>query len=132
MKKTQTMLILILAGAVTFTLALWMYSTKAEIQPLMLWVAVFVVIVVLFSFLIGIKRLKDQKKGLAVDDELSLRIKERAAAIAFTFSLIMWSFLIPVFSNDAVNPRHVVEGGIVGMGAIFLLIWLYISKRGPF
>lgn len=90
MKSTKTALILVLVGAVMFSGGLWLYSTGKSLGLLEIGTAILVLIVVLLSLFVGLKRIKDEKKGLPVDDELSLRIKQKAGASAFSVSFILW------------------------------------------
>ena len=93
-------------------------------------VAAFVLIAVVFSFVLGLRRIKDEKKGLTVDDELSLRIKQKAAANAFMLSFYMWAAIV-LFTVDSNLRIEVPIGiGIVGMGLLFIGFWLYYNQSG--
>lgn len=130
MKKTKTMLILILAGTVTFSVGLWLYSTKAELTITDYIVAGLVLIIVAFSLVVGNKRLKEAKKGLPPDDELSIHIKQKAAAIAFSFSFIIWTFILLFMGDKETNPTIPIGIGILATGILFLGLWAYYSKTG--
>ena len=128
--KTKTMLLLILAVAVTFTTGLWFYSTREPLGMLEYTVAGLVLIIVLISLWVGLKRMKDEKSGLPVDDELSHRIKEKAAARAFYFSIYLWTFIL-LFMHDTSFGMHVPVGfGLIGMAVMFMLFWFYYTKTG--
>ena len=130
MKNTRTQLTLILAGAVTFTMALWFYSKSEPIEVKELVVAGFVLIVVVFSLIIGIKRINDQKKGIPVEDELSLSVKRKAESKAFEFSFYLWT-LILIFTIDTdINIEIPIGIGILGMGIIFIFFWIFYSRKG--
>ena len=68
MKKTKTMLLLVLAGTVTFTVGLWLYSTMDKLGIFEFAVAGSVLIVVIVSLITGVKRMRDEKRGFAVED----------------------------------------------------------------
>lgn len=130
MKNTKTSLILVLAGAVTFSVVLWLYSTRKELNFLEIAVAIGVAIVVLASLFIGKRRLKDEKQGLPADDELSILIKQRAAAGAFMVSIFMWTFIILAFADSDISADVLISSGILGMALIFFSLWFYHSKKG--
>lgn len=130
MKSTKTMMLLTLAGTITFALGLWAYSTMDSLGVFEYTIAGAVLITVVISMAIGMRRLKDEKKGLAVDDELSRKIKDKAATVAFMFSFYLWT-LIAMFTVDTNIRTEIPIGlGIVGMGLLFLGAWLYYSKIG--
>ncbi len=125
-----------LASAVVLTLlAYWLYST---LQPLHLWAYVLLgalAVIAGFQLYFGIEAFKNEKLGLEPHDELSKRIKERAAAKAFKFSILMWLFaliffidLVPIESFRVV--KMVVAFGMLGMVLIYLITWFYLSKAG--
>ena len=130
MNKTKTSLILILAGTVTFTIALWLYSTKAPITGFEITTAAFVLVVVVFSLIIGTKRLKDAKQGIPPEDELSMKIKQKAAATAFIVSIWMWTMIIIFMGNKEIKPTIPIGLGLIGSGLIFIILWIYYSKKG--
>ncbi len=130
MKKTKAMLLLTLAGTVTFSLGLWLYSTMERLTLIEYALAILVLITVIFSMVIGFKRLKDEKKGLAVEDEFSRRVKQKAAANAFIVSFYLWT-MIALFISDANIRSEILIGlGILGMGLLFIGFWIYYSKIG--
>lgn len=130
MKKTRTALLLVLAGTVTFTVGLWLYSTMDKLGTFEFAAAGSVLVVVLFSMIVGIRRIKDEKKGIAPEDELSRRIKQKAAASAFSLSFILWT-MIALFTVDSELRVEIPIGmGILGMGLLFVGFWIYYSISG--
>lgn len=130
MKKTKTMLIIMLAGTVTFSAGLWAYSTMEPLGTFEIAIAVLVALIVIFSLVIGMKRIKDEKKGLTPEDELSKSIKQKAAATAFMYSFYLWTAII-LFMVDTKHSIEIPIGiGIMGMGLLFIGFWIYYSKTG--
>ena len=130
MKNTKTMLILMLAGTVTFIAGLWAYSTMEPLGTFEITMALLVAFIVIFSLVIGMKRLKDEKKGLTPEDELSKSIKQKAAAMAFMYSFYLWTGII-IFTIDTSLGIEIPIGiGIMGMGLLFIGFWIYYSKTG--
>ncbi|MEO2051888.1 hypothetical protein [Flagellimonas beolgyonensis] len=130
MKSTKTALILVLVGAVMFSGGLWLYSTGKSLGLLEIGTAILVLIVVLLSLFVGLKRIKDEKKGLPVDDELSLRIKQKAGASAFSVSFILWPIILIFTMDSDLDVRIPIEIGILAMGLIFIGFWIYYSRMG--
>lgn len=130
MKKLRLLLIMILAGTVTFSAGLWMYSTKSELGTKELFIAGLVFVLVIFSLIVGLKKMKNVKKGLPIDDELSNSIKQKAAAMAFMYSFYMWLFIIIFMSDKTMRVEIPVGIGIVGMGLLFFGFWAYYSIQG--
>ena len=130
MKKTQTLLLLILAGAVSFSMGLWFYAQQNPLSVTEYVVASLVFLVVVFSLIVGRRRMRDEKRGLPVEDELSKDIKRRAAASAFMWSFYLWT-LITVFTIDTdIRPELPLEAGLLGMAVLFVAFWAYYSKTG--
>lgn len=130
MKNTKSILIFLLAGTVTFTVGVWLYSTKATLGTTEIVVAGLVAILVLFSITTGIKKFKDEKKGLTPEDELSNSIKQKAAAMAFMCSFYLWLFILLFMEGDGNSLDIPIGAGILGMGILFIGFWIYYSKKG--
>lgn len=130
MNKTRTMLLIMLGGTITFIAGLWAYSTMESLSAFEYTIAGLVLIAVLFGFIVGLRRMKDEKKGFAVDDELSHRIKQKAAASSFQFSFYLWT-LILLFTIDSNLSIEIPIGiGIGCMGILFIGFWIYYTKSG--
>ncbi|MDH3322032.1 MAG: hypothetical protein OEM04_03525 [Flavobacteriaceae bacterium] len=130
MKNTKTYLILILTGTVTFSMALWLYSTMEPLNTMAYTVIGLVIISVIFSLVIGLKRLKDEKKGMTPDDEMSYLIKLKAASNAFTYSFYLWLLIMFLFLDKDLDIEIPIGLGILGMGIIYIFNWIYYSKKG--
>lgn len=130
MKKIKTSLLLILAGAVTFTMALWLYSTQEALTSFEYIVAGLVFVIVVVSIVVGLRRLKEAKQGIPPEDELSIQIKQKAAAVAFSFSFIVWTMILIFLGNENIGHTIPIGIGIVSTGLLFLILWAYYSKTG--
>lgn len=73
---------------------------------------------------------KSVKAGLKPTDELSKRIKEKAAAKAFEFSIFMWVLGVLFITDIDPKSKIIIGLGVIGMGLVFLLTWFYYSKVG--
>jgi uncharacterized membrane protein YiaA len=130
MNKIKLMLVFILVGLVSYAVALWFYNTKTSLDTSEYIIAAFVLIVVIFSLVVGVKKLKDMKKGYPSDDELSVRIKQKAAAKSFLYSFYLWLGIMLFFNDEALRSSIPVGLGILGMGILFIGFWIYYSKNG--
>lgn len=130
MKKLKLLLIFILVGLVSFSIALWFYSTKKSLEASEYIIGSLVLIVVIFSLVIGIKKIKDLRKGYPSDDELSDGIKIKAASSAYIYSIYMWTGILLFFNNVTIEPEILLGAGIMGMGIIFIGFWFYYSRAG--
>jgi len=130
MNKIKLMLVFILVGLVSYAVALWFYNTKTSLDISEYIIAAFVLIVVIFSLVVGVKKLKDMKKGYPSDDELSVRIKQKAAANSFLYSFYLWLGIMLFFNDEVLRSSIPVGLGILGMGILFIGFWIYYSKNG--
>ncbi len=106
-----------------------LFNTKTPLGPIRY--VFFGLIVLMFGihFYFEFSSYKNEKAGLNPEDELSVRIKERAAARAFHFSIYMWTFII-IFQIDKELKTEMLIFGITFTLLFYLFSWLYYSKVG--
>jgi hypothetical protein len=130
MKSTKTMMFFLIGLTLTFVVGIAVYSTMAEIKPIEYIIYVAVGLIVIFGLVRGVKNLKDEKKGLTTEDELSQKIKLKAGANAFNASFYLWAMIL-LFTIDSNIENEILLGiGIVGMGLIFVGFWFYHNNNG--
>jgi len=130
MKNTKTVVFALIGLTITFGAGIAMYSTVAEIKVIDYLIYAAVGLIVLFSLTVAFKRLKDEKKGLVTEDELSRKIYLKAAAHVFMGSIYLWSIIL-LFTSDSNISNEIVLGiGIVGMSLIFVGFWTYYNNKG--
>jgi hypothetical protein len=130
MKNTKATMFALIGGTLTFGAGIAVYSTMAEIKPIEYIIYAAVGLIVIFGLVRAVKNLKDEKKGLTIEDELSKRIKEKVAAKSFYASFYIWTMII-VFTVDSKIRSEILLGiGVVGMSLIYIGIWLYHNKKG--
>lgn len=93
-----------------------------------------VALILLIGFVVfGYRQLKNVGKGLPTEDELSRKIMNLAASKSFYIS-IYWLLAIMWFEEPLVarglDVSSAIGLGIAGMAVIFLLSWLYTSRKG--
>ena len=129
--KIKTSFVILLIGVVIISLGAWVYYSKndsMEIADLMQYAII--VVLVAFALLIGIRRLKSERRGEPAEDELSKKIMQRAASTAFYVSLYWWLILSFVSENWDIETGSVIGRGILGMAILFALCWVYYKMKG--
>ena len=111
-------------------LSLWVYMAKEPFDTVGSVILGLGILLIGFGLYFKIQSFKSEKSGLTSDDELSKRIKERAAAKAFSFSIYMWVFVILFLVDMEPREKIIIGLGLMGMVLIFFLNWLYYSKVG--
>lgn len=94
---------------------------------------IFVVVIFLFFLLggyLGYGRMKRKKQGLPEEDELSIKIAQKSAAISFYLSLVLWLTLIFIQSHFFIDIKWLLSFGMIGMAIIFVISWLIINNQG--
>ena len=93
---------------------------------------IIILFLVLISVLIAIrplKKRKNNKAALAVDDELSLSIKYKAGYYAYLITMLIWVFIFLV-KDRFPNPDVLLGVGIM-LSAISAIISRIVIKRKP-
>jgi len=111
-------------------LGLWAYLAKEPFNTMGYLIFGLSILMIGFGLYFKIQRFKSEKSGLNPDDELSKRIKEKAAAKAFSFSIYMWVFILLFLVEMEPRDKIIIGLGLIGMGLIFFLNFLYYSKTG--
>ncbi len=129
--KTKTSFVILLIGVVTLSLGAWVYYSKndsLEIADLMQYAII--VVLVAFALIIGIRRLKSERRGEPAEDELSKKIMQKAASTAFYVSLYWWLIMSYLSENWEMETGSVIGRGILGMALIFVLSWFFYKMKG--
>jgi peptidoglycan/LPS O-acetylase OafA/YrhL len=129
--KTKTSFVILLIGVVALSLGAWVYYSKndsLEIADLMQYAII--VVLVAFALIIGIRRLKSERRGEPAEDELSKKIMQRATSTAFYVSLYWWLIMSYLSENWEMETGSVIGRGIMGMALIFVLSWFFYKMKG--
>ena len=131
MKTKHKSLISFICPALGLTLlGLWLYMAKEPFDTIGYFIFGLSILLIGFGLYFKIQSYKSEKAGLASDDELSKRIKEKAAANAFSISIYMWLFVILFLLEIEPRVKIIIGFGLLGMVLIFFLNWFYYSKVG--
>jgi len=118
--KTKTSFLILLIGVVIISLGAWVYYSKndsLEIADLMQYGILLVLVA--FALMIGLSRLRSERRGEPAEDELSKKIMQQAASTAFYVSLYWWLILSYVSENWDMETGSVIGRGILGDGHYF-------------
>ena len=129
--KTKTSIVILLIGVVTLSLGAWVYYSKndsLEIADLMQYAII--VVLVAFALIIGIRRLKSERRGEPAEDELSKKIMQKATSTAFYISLYWWLVMSYLSENWEMETGSLIGRGILGMALIFVLSWFFYKMKG--
>ena len=130
MKNTKIIMLAIIGLTLTFGAGIAIYSTMAEIKPIEYIIYAAVGLIVIFGLVRAVKNLKDEKKGLTVEDELSKRLQEKVAAKSFYASYYIWTMIIVFTIDSKIRSEILLAIGLVVMSLIYIGIWLYHNKKG--
>jgi len=128
MKKTTLIFsivaLLIITGTIWFYLS---YERSGILENLHFLV---IILLVVFSLFIGIKRLTSQRRGEPAEDEMSKKVMQKAASLSYFISLYLWVLMIYLKDRVTMDVEVLIGSGIIGMAVIFALSWLYYNFRG--
>ena len=128
--KTNFSPIFMLTWALVLT-GLWIVEPVESASSVLEYI--FVGIILTF-FLIGIYlgygQIRRKKQGFPDEDELSKKIVQKAAAISFYSSILLWLSLIYIHSHLQIEIKWLLSIGMIGMAILFVAIWLVINYVG--
>lgn len=94
-------------------------------------------IIIVFMIFFIIRRYKDVKAGMPLEDERSKKVVTMAAAKSFYVSLywllaISWfdSLFAKMFGAEQLTASQTTGGGIAGMALLFFGFWFYYDRKG--
>ncbi len=103
------------------------HSRTAEI----IYVLMLIVLIGL-GILLAMRRSRELKMGLPVEDELSRRIMNRAGSITFFISLLIWLILLYIEVHEVIDieARFLFSYGLIAVCFVFLISWTAINFGG--
>ena len=129
--KTKTFFVLLVIGILTLSLGAWVYYSKnGSLERVDLFQYVIIFVLVAFALMIGIRRLRSERRGEPAEDELSKKIMQRAASTAYYVSLYWWLVLVYLSNSWQMETESLIGTGILGMAIIFALCWAYYKIIG--
>ena len=129
-------------GTVTLLIGIVLYFFFAGAEERLglrdiIFMAIPLIIIVFMVFFI-VRRYRDIKSGMPLEDERSRKVVTMAAAKSFYVSLywllaISWFndlFAEKIFGLDQLTASQTVGGGIAGMALLFFGFWIYYDRKG--
>jgi hypothetical protein len=112
-------------------LLLYFIVFKSGTYSLEIVVVPYLIVVFVFGLYMGVSRLLSLRKSEPIDDEMSKKIKMKAASYSYYISLYMWMFMI-FFLKDKINldKDELIGFGIVCMSFIFIVTWSILKMKG--
>jgi peptidoglycan/LPS O-acetylase OafA/YrhL len=128
MKKS--LIVFIVAGLVLMTTGLWFFTSFENFNKMDLLHFGVITLIVGFAVFVGLKRLRSEKRGEPVEDELSKKILQKTAAISYYISLYIWVFLIFLKDRVKFETEELLGTGILAMAVTFGIAWLILNFKG--
>lgn len=122
--------VFLVAVLVLVTTGLWIFSSVGSLKSTDLLHFGVIVLVVGFALFIAYKRLRSERRGEPVEDELSKKVMMKAAAISYFISLYLWVFMIFLKDRVEMETEELLGSGILGMALIFAITWAIVNYRG--
>lgn len=124
MRKDVTIVTILLSLLFCFMAFALLYF--GEVSIIMILQSLFIIIMGIFA----IGNLRSKMVGLPTEDELSKKIKEKAAAYAFYSSFGLWIILSIANNYMKLKYYELVGFGGYGMAALFGIFWLFFRFKG--
>ena len=123
-------LAIILSLLVLGTVILWFINTKDVSGIWNLIPFPIILIIVIFGFVVGIKRIKSVKRGQPAEDELSKKLLHRASSVSYYISIYVWLLIMYLSDSIELETHSLIGAGILAMAIVFVFCWLYFRYFG--
>lgn len=130
MKREISMIVLSIV--VIFGIVLWFSSVSRPIGIGDIILYGCISILVIFALVVAFNRIKAIKAGLPAEDELSTKIKQKAAAWSYYVSLYWWLVIMYFSDKFKLEMNALIGVGLIGMAVLFGIFWAYFNFKGKF
>jgi len=121
----------LLYTSILFMGSLWLFIALERGTDLLkgidLFIFILIVLLGVVAFVRALKKDKDEKLGLATEDELSNLIKYKTGYYTYLYSMYMW-LLIFIFKDKFPNTESIIGGGVL-LSAVIYYITNYRIKQ---
>ena len=124
------MLVFVVAGLVLLTTFLWMVKAAGLSDATDTIQFGVIGLLIAYAVFVGFRRLKSERRGEPVEDELSKRILQKTAAWSYYISLYLWVAMIYIKDRVEMDSEQLIGTGVLGMAVTFVVCWLFIKFRG--
>jgi peptidoglycan/LPS O-acetylase OafA/YrhL len=126
----RSLLLFIIVGLVLASTGIWFFTSNTQGKPFEWGGFAVILLLIAFAVFIGIRRLTSERRGEPVEDELSKKVLQRAAALSYYISLYMWVAMIYIKDRVKLDTEEILGAGILGMAVIFAVSWLFFHFKG--
>lgn len=126
----RSLIVFIVTGLVLMTTGLWFFTSFENFNKMDLLHIGLITLIVGFAVFVGLKRLRSEKLGEPIEDELSKKIIQKTAAISYFISLYIWVFLIFLKDRVEFETEELLGTGILAMAVTFVIAWLILNFNG--
>jgi len=126
----RSLIVFIVTGLVLMTTGLWFFTSFENFNKMDLLHIGLITLIVGFAVFVGLKRLRSEKLGEPIEDELSKKILQKTAAISYYISLYIWVFLIFLKDRVEFETEELLGTGILAMAVTFVIAWLILNFNG--
>ena len=125
--KAKRVLIILVSLTLLFAVGLIVNSKMGGISPLLLLLNGLIGIFAIISIFTTLKKVKEEKEGQPMEDELTTQIRYKAGYEAYVFSLYMWLFIFLL--KDIFPDTETMIGGGILLSALIGMISKIIVKQ---
>lgn len=127
MKKSVYFILGVVASLI-IGLTIYLSQTLFDLKEIIMLIALSLLII--FALFIGVRKIKSIKNNEPTEDEYSMNHKKLAASKSYMISLYLWLGILYLNSNSSIDSEILIGGGIIGMGILFAITWLFYYFRG--
>lgn len=128
MKKSY--LAFLVTALVLISVVIWLGNSELSIDYMELSQLIVILLLIGFGVFFGVKRLKSEKKGEPVEDELSKKIMRKAAAISYFISIYLWLGIMYISDKKWFETEELFGLGIIGMALVLAVTWVLVYFIG--
>lgn len=130
MTKTKIKIISLTVLTFIFLTGIIVYASKTNITMIdIVMYSVFGLIGIVTIYR-SVNQWDKEEKGLTVEDELSIKISQKASAMSFRLSFIFWTMLLIFSMESKLSIETVIGLGLGCMGLIYITLRFIINKKG--
>lgn len=130
MAKTKLYLTVFLIGTVVLGAGMWFYQIQTDLNLLEILAFGGIGLVVVFTTYVAVQRLKNERQGLPGEDELTVKVNEKAASRSFMGAIYLWTILYAFAFDSGISANILLGIGIMGMVLMFAGFWIYYNQTG--
>jgi hypothetical protein len=129
---------LFIAGIIIFIATIFIIEIQSGTYTIWLFIIIIPAILIVLTLFLLIKRQSEGvKSGLPLDDEMSMRIKERAGYNTYLITTyfvlaLMWYniFSVEQFGVPEIPMNYLIFGILFFMFTVFSLNWIVLNRKG--